>query len=62
MPPMMFVISLDELITVIIKALLHDADLGWGVIKAPLVNCSVSKLSDLAKVPLRLFESHLYRN
>ena len=33
---------------------------GVGVTKAPLVNFSVSKIFDLAKVPLRLFESHLF--
>ena len=30
-----------------------------GVTKAPFVNFSVSKHFDLAKLPLRLFESHL---
>ena len=33
---------------------------GMGVTKAPFVNFSVSKMFVLAKVPLRLFESHLY--
>ena len=33
---------------------------GVGVTKAPFVKFSVSKIFDLAKVPLRLFESHLY--
>ena len=31
-----------------------------GVTKAPLLNFSISKIFDLAKVPLRLFESHFY--
>ena len=39
------------------KALLRP---GVGATKAPLVNFSVSKILDLAKVPLRSFESHLY--
>ena len=33
---------------------------GMGVTKAPFVNFSVSKIFVVAKVPLRLFESHLY--
>ena len=33
---------------------------GMGVTKTPFVNFSVSKIFVLAKVPLRLFESHLY--
>ena len=33
---------------------------GVGVTKAPFVNFSVSKIFVLAKVPLTLFESHLY--
>ena len=33
---------------------------GVGVTKAPFVNLSVSKILDLSKVPLKLFESHLY--
>ena len=33
---------------------------GVGVTKAPFVNFSVNKIFDLAKVLLRLFESHLY--
>ena len=33
---------------------------GVGVTKAPFVNFSVSKILDLVKLPLRLFESHLY--
>ena len=33
---------------------------GVGVTKAPSVNFSVSKIFDLAKLPLRLFESRLY--
>ena len=33
---------------------------GVGVTKAPFANFSVSKIFDLAKVPLKLFESHLY--
>ena len=32
---------------------------GVGVTKAPFVNFSVSKIFDLVKVPLRLFESYL---
>ena len=35
-------------------------DAGVGVTKAPFVNFLVSKIFDLAKVPFRLFESHLY--
>ena len=31
-----------------------------GVTKAPFVNFSVSKIFVVAKVPLRLFESHVY--
>ena len=31
-----------------------------GVTKAPFVNFSVSKIFNLAKVPVRFFESHLY--
>ena len=43
----------------------HDSSLFWcarsvgGVTKVPFVNFSVSAIVDLAKVPLRLFESHL---
>ena len=33
---------------------------GVGVTKAPFVNFSVSKIFDLARVLLRLFDSHLY--
>ena len=33
---------------------------GVGITKVLLVNFSVSKIFDLAKAPLRLFESHLY--
>ena len=33
---------------------------GVGVTKAPFVNFSVSKIFDLAKVPVRLFASHSY--
>ena len=33
---------------------------GVGVTKAPFINFSVSKIFDLAKLLLRLFESHLY--
>ena len=33
---------------------------GVGVTKAPFVNFSVSKIFDLAKVPVRLFVSHSY--
>ena len=33
---------------------------GVGVTKAPFVNLSVSKIFDLTKVHLKLFESHLY--
>ena len=37
-----------------------DYNPGVGVTKAPFVDFSVSKIFVLAKVPLRLFESHLY--
>ena len=33
---------------------------GVGVTKVPFVNFSASKIFDLAKVPLRFFESHVY--
>ena len=33
---------------------------GVGVTKAPFVDFSASKIFDLAKVPLRVFESRLY--
>ena len=33
---------------------------GVGVTKAPFVNFSVSRIFDLAKVPVRLFASHSY--
>ena len=33
---------------------------GVGVTKAPFVNFSISKNSDLTKVPVRFFESHSY--
>ena len=33
---------------------------GVGFAKAPFVNFSISKIFDLAKVHLKLFESHLY--
>ena len=33
---------------------------GVGVTKAPFVNFSVSTILDLVKLPLRLFEPHLY--
>ena len=33
---------------------------GVGVTKAPFVNFSVSRILDLVKAPVRLFESHSY--
>ena len=33
---------------------------GMGVTKAPFVNFSVSKIFNLSKVHLKIFESHLY--
>ena len=33
---------------------------GVGVTKAPFVNFSISRIFDLAKVPVRLFASHSY--
>ena len=36
------------------------ASVGVGVTKDPFVDCSVSEIFELAKVPLRLLESHSY--
>ena len=36
------------------------AKLGWGVLKPPFVNYSLSKIFDFAKVTVRFFESHSY--
>ena len=53
------------LVSVTIYVLLTQSELGFGGgggggTKAPFVNFSVSKIFDLAQVPLRLFESHSY--
>ena len=44
----------------VIDKLLPSTKPGVGVTKAPFLNFSVSKIFDLAKVPVRLFASHSY--